>query len=739
MGQNVAIERLSFAAGEVSPLLRARSDLVRNQTGIEKCVNFAVMVEGGITRMPGTRFVWPLKDEAQQALLMPFEFSKTDTYMLVFNAGVMRVMRNGGIVESAPGVPYELSTGYVEADLPNIRYAQNGNIIFLACAGKKPRVITRLGHTSWTIEDYTHKKGPVQQQNLDEAKTITTSGQTGTVTLTANFSLFQAGHVGSIWRLDEKDLSVIPAYKTNEAAANLPHGTLRRNRGNIYRVDTSTDVTAGVYEGAGPNAPQHEEGLYHSGQKNTIWAFDSSASGYVRITAVASATSATAEVISKVPQSALSTYRWFAPEWSDATGWPTQVLLYDNRLIWARGNKVWMTTLGDFYDFAIISTDDSAIAISLSSSEGKLVDIAWLLNSGVVVAGTDSSEWTIRGKEAFATITLATIRAIPSGTEGSSSHRPLAIDGGVVFIGRSRDRLHFAQFDPLNENVKLQELTLFSKRILDAGAYGLAYQRDPHRLVWIRKGDGTLSCVTFRPDQDVVGWARRTMTNGFIEDISAIPSPDASRSEVWMVVRRTINGVTRRYVEVMQPFFTALNVDAPTAESAWFVDSGLERRGNDAVTTISGLEHLIGQEVVIFCDGVQHVNRTVSSTGTITLDYPAKNVLVGLPITAIIRTLPLHLVTQNGSGRGNKKAVRRVAAELFEAKDGFFSGLAGQSTPISYSGAATLGGAQPLDGGIFSLPLIASPDMEPRITITTSGAYPFTLLGFSAQLELTER
>ena len=636
-------------------------------------------------------------------------------------------------MEASPGVPYELAVSYTEADLPNIRYAQNGNIIFLACTGKKPQVITRSGHTSWAIADYDHKKGPVQEQNLDEAKTITASGQTGTITLTASSSLFQAGHVGSIWRLDEKDLSITPAFKTNEAAANLPVGALRRNNGKIYRVETAGS------EGAGPNAPNHDEGLFYSGLNNPVWAFDSSASGYVRITAVASGTSATATVISKIPSAALTTYRWFAPEWSTVEGWPSQVLLYDNRLIWARGNKIWMTTLGDFYDFSITSTDESAIAVSLSSSEGKLVEIAWMLNSGVVVAGTDSTEWTVRGKEAFATITLSTIRAIPSGTEGSSSHRPLGIDGGVVFIGRSRDRLHFAQFDPLNENVKLQELTLFSKRILDAGAYGLAYQRDPHRLIWIRKGDGTLSCVTFRPDQDVVGWARRVMTNGFVEDIAAIPSADASRSELWMVVRRTINGVARRYVEVMQPFFAALDVNVPTAEGAWFVDSGLARQGGAPVSTLAGLEHLIGQEVLIMCDGVQHVSRVVSSTGTITLDYPATNVLVGLPIPTDIRSLPLHVVSQSGSGRGKKKALRQISIELFESKDGFFSGLAEYQTPISYSGARTLGGAQPLDGGIVRLEITATPEQEPRFTLTTPGLYPFTLLGFTASMELTER
>ncbi len=110
----------------------------------------------------------------------------------------MRVMRNGGTVETSPGVPYELAVPYVEADLSNLRWAQVGNAIYVACKGKAPREIRRLGHTNWTIATFANLRGPVAEQNLDKTKTIYASAQTGSVTLTASASIFQAGHVGSI-------------------------------------------------------------------------------------------------------------------------------------------------------------------------------------------------------------------------------------------------------------------------------------------------------------------------------------------------------------------------------------------------------------------------------------------------------------------------------------------------------------------------------------------------------------
>ena len=79
-----------------------------------------------------------------------------------------------------------------------------------------------------------------------------------------------------------------------------------------------------------------------------------------------------------------------------------------------------------------------------------------------------------------------------------------------------------------------------------------------------------------------------------------------------------------------------------------------------------------------------------------------------------------------------------VISELFEAKGGVFSGFADYQSAISYTGAATLGGAQPLDGGLRVLPITSNAELEPRITLSANGPYPFTLLSLSTELDLTE-
>src|SRR5262245_27424420 len=138
--------------------------------------------------------------------------------MLVLNAGAIRFIRDGGFIQSG-GAPYEV-TGlpYAASELARVRWAQEGNTAWLTHGSYQPRKLVRgSSHTDWTLSLYEQEGGPVKVQNLDKSKTIIASATTGTVTLTASTAIFQAGHVGSVWRLDEGDLSLTPEWKANEA------------------------------------------------------------------------------------------------------------------------------------------------------------------------------------------------------------------------------------------------------------------------------------------------------------------------------------------------------------------------------------------------------------------------------------------------------------------------------------------------------------------------------------------
>ena len=104
MSRVAVVERVTFAAGEIAPELRQRTDLARTGTAVKFLENMVVRLKGGATRRPGTAFIIALKDMTQAGLLIPFRFAVNDVFFIVFNAGVMRLIANGGVVLSG-GVP----------------------------------------------------------------------------------------------------------------------------------------------------------------------------------------------------------------------------------------------------------------------------------------------------------------------------------------------------------------------------------------------------------------------------------------------------------------------------------------------------------------------------------------------------------------------------------------------------------------------------------------------------------
>ncbi len=732
------LDRSQFSSGELDPALHARKDLARNQAGLKACENYVVMVEGGLTSTPGTAFVTPLKDETQRGKLVPFEFTVDDNYMLAFNGGKMRVHRNGGVIVDPvnPANPYELAVPFAEADLKNLRWAGSADVIFFAW-GKQPKVLTRKDHDDWTITDYGNLRGPVEPQNTNTAITISASAATGSVTLTASSAIFQAGHVGSIWRLDEANLANVPTWKGNEKP--LAVGNLRRNGGKVYSVASISGGDAG--DDAGPNPPTHDEGQVLAGKGNVVWKYEHSGYGHVKVTAFTDATHVTAEVIGKLPGDVIApnaTYRWYEAAWSDVKGWPKSVRLADNSLVWVDRNRFWRSKVTDLYDFEISTDDDSAIATRIFSQDGALVDIQWVLNAGILVLGTRSGEWIVRGgSDPFEALTLANTRMVPDTNEGSAPHIPQPVDGGAVFIGRSRDRLHFAKFDRVSEGIDMSELTLYARNILRGSAKVLAYQRDPHRVVWIGTESGELIAVTFRPDQEVIGWARNPDDNGVVEDMGVIASQDASYSQLWMIVRRTIDGVTRRYIETMAPFFRPQSFTAATAAGAWQVRCGLRYQGAPA-TTISGLDHLKGEEVAIMTGGMQHERRIVSADGKITLQYAASDVLVGLPIRRRIRTLSTETTIDGSGTKGTRKKANSVLLERLFGAGGTLTVNDGPVEPLLLSGHVMPSGAWKLETG--SRPVTVESPMEDfvEIELVNDTVYPDTILGLSPHVDFVE-
>ena len=171
---------------------------------------------------------------------------------------------------------------------------------------------------------------------------------------------------------------------------------------------------------------------------------------------------------------------------------------------------------------------------------------------------------------------------------------------------------------------------------------------------------------TYQRDQQVTAWHRHIFSGSFgsgdavCESVAVIPTDD-NEYQVWVIIKRTIDGSTVRYVEYLNNF----DFDETDDTSFNFLDSQLEYDGS-ATTSISGLDHLEGEEVAVLADGATHPNKTVSS-GSITLDRSSEKVKVGLPYTSLLQTMRLDAGSQDGTSQGRTKRIFDVTIRMYES------------------------------------------------------------------------
>ena len=152
----------SFNNGEVSPLLYDRVDFQKFVSSVKSGKNMFVHAQGGMSNRAGTVMLAQAKDE--KVLLVPFEFSSTETYVIEFGNGYCRFFTANGQVINEYNDPYEIQSPFVTADLDKIRFCQSGDVMYIAWGGK-PKCLIREGHTNWHFEDYDFKNGPISMQN----------------------------------------------------------------------------------------------------------------------------------------------------------------------------------------------------------------------------------------------------------------------------------------------------------------------------------------------------------------------------------------------------------------------------------------------------------------------------------------------------------------------------------------------------------------------------------------------
>lgn len=175
----------------------------------------------------------------------------------------------------------------------------------------------------------------------------------------------------------------------------------------------------------------------------------------------------------------------------------------------------------------------------------------------------------------------------------------------------------------------------------------------------LRKGAAPLTIVS----SDIARLTTTDQAISIVESLSVIPSSNNGEEELWMIVQRTVNGVTRRYIEFMEATFDTR--ESSTKSNAFFVDSGLSYNST-ATATISGLNHLEGQTVSILGDGSVYAGQAVASGGISSLLPTIAQAQIGLAYESIVKTLRPEAGADDGTAQGKTKKVFDLTARFIQ-------------------------------------------------------------------------
>lgn len=571
----------SFAGGEIAPALYARVDTTKYQTGLRTLRNFILMRHGGAQTRPGTKFIGEVKDSTKVVRLIKFVFNTAQTYVLEFGDQYMRVIRDGsyqydltltitGITNANPAVVtytgtdpsngqevyisgitgaigtylngrnfkianvnggantfelqymsgsnvnstgfgsytsggtaqrvYTLSTPYLEANLMQLQYVQSADVMTIVHPDYAPRELTRSGHTSWSLSTITF--APSQA-----APTSPTNGGAGGATyswvITAIADETYEESLQSTATTSSTDPSVTPVTISWTGAS----GAIEYN---VYRA------------------------------LNGVYGFIGTASGTsFQDTGYDPDTSDTPPV-ARNPFNASGDY-------------PSAVTYIQQRLTFGNTDndpeKVWASKSGLFHNFTTSSPLQEDDAVTFSLAGRQVNEIKHLLDLGRLVTLTSGGEWAVEG-DAGGVLTPTQINPKQYSYNGSADLAPIVVGSNALYVQARGSIVRDLSFDYQVDGYRGTDLTIFSAHLFDG--YTLSdwdYQQIPHSVVWAARSDGTLLGLTYVREHQLVGWHRHDFTDATVENVCVIP--EGNEDVLYLVLSRTVDGRTVRYVERM--------------------------------------------------------------------------------------------------------------------------------------------------------------------------------------------
>lgn len=817
----VSVAQRSFSGGEISPELFGHVDHAKYPTAVRTCRNNAVMRHGGVVTRPGLQFVAEVADSSATVRLIPFKFNASinNTYIVELSNLKVRFYQNGGqVVESSKAITgttqanpcvitsvghgyttndevvisgivgmtqlngrnflitvlnantfslrdksgnaidstaytayssggavsrvYTLTSPYAQADLPNLKYSQTGDVVTIVHPSYAPRELQRLGATNWQFVVIDFSSGPAIPG---------TPAATGAAGAPSPYVIYIVTAVTgsgeeSYWSADSSATS--SALNLPTAAAPIALSWAASAGASYYKIYRAFKSATGI----GP------------------WGFIGTATSNIFLD-----TNLTPDYTNQPPSFLRASSG--AIVMSSANDYPSTVGFIQQRRAFGNSNNnpttSWLSVSGDYSSmlFHPIAPDDGD-AMTFSPASEQINSIQHIVDLKALLLLTSGAEIWVQG-DAAGIVKPTAINPQAQSYFGAGVLKPIVVGDICIFQQARSWFVRDFGFDFSVDGYRGNDLTIFSPHLFRGYTVtDWCYQQIPNSIIWAIRSDGLILGLTYLREQQIFAWHRHDTSGGTVESVACVP--ESPEDGVYFVVKRTINGATKRYVERLATFqwpaynpagqsttnygdiinasqmdswlkYDGTNYGATTmvlSGSAWTVGSSLTLTAsvsfftsamvgdqifiNDAdgtqirclitayssgtvvtvtpqrdvpsdmravsvlnwahaILTVTNLWTLEGKTVAIYADRfvVGSPNNSAYPTytvtnGQVTLDKPYAVIYIGLPITSDLETLDID-VAFGESLSDRKEIISRVGMLINNAR-GLFGGTLNPDT-----------------------------------------------------------
>lgn len=527
---------------------------------------------------------------------------------------------------------YKIASPYQESDLQELKFSQSADVMYITHPSYTTRKLSRTSHTSWTLAEASY--GP--SVSGPTALSVTAGGSGGGLTYEYT--------VTSVAASGEESLAGVEAAKTITAITlNNPiritaatHGYTSGQEVLLSGISGTTELNDRRFVISVADANNFD--LVGIDGTSGYTAYTSGGSSFRTSDVITNAnepTTAAPHVITWTAVSGITRYAVYrklygvwgfigysssttfsdpnitpdtsqgVPEYQEefrGTGnYAGAVTLHQQRVVYGGSDNepdtVKASQTGAYDNFSTHTPLGDADPVEFTLASTEVNRIIHLVSLRRLIALTGSSEWAIEGNSS-GTLIPSAINARPYTGHGASHVRPVVIDNDILYVQARGNVIRSLFYDFDRDSYTSQDVTLKASHLFRGySVRDMDFAKIPDSLLWVVRSDGKLLGLTYCPEVSLLAWHPHTLGGTFssgdpvVEQVSSVPENDSAvtggENAVYLIVKRTVNGQTVRYIERMKE--RVINQDVRDRYTWWGPDWQMEAPMVDSIVTYNGL------------------------------------------------------------------------------------------------------------------------------------------------------